>query len=122
MKQPRSKVSGRYMSKGGMKLYQVIIGGVLGLVVLGELLTNIDKQEYTATKTEYVETQVEVTPDWASDEEAVEAAQAVIRRKELEAEQAQLEGELEALKTEYESNVDKKQSELDEVLKELGVY
>jgi len=34
---------------------------------------------------------VEVSPDWATDEDAVKAAQDVIRRKELEAEQAQLE-------------------------------
>lgn len=122
MKQPRSKVSGRYMSKGGIKLYQVAIGSVLALVVLGGLLTNIGKQEYTATKTEIVETQVEVIPDWASDEEAVEAAQAVIRRKALEEQQNALEGEISALKAQYESDLAAKQVELDNVLKELGTY
>lgn len=53
----------------------------------------------------------EVTPDWASDEEAVKAAQDVIRRKELEVEEARLVGEITS-----------KQDELDEVRKELGTY
>lgn len=110
------------MSKGGIKLYQVAIGFVLSLVVLGGLLTTVGKEEYIAPKTEIVETQVEVTPDWASDEEAVQAAQAVIRRKELEEQQNVLEGEISALKAQYESDLAAKQEELDSVLKELGVY
>lgn len=122
MKQPRSKVSGRYMSKGGIKLYQVIIGAALGLLVLGGLLTSIGKEDYIKPDTEIVETQVEVTPDWASDEEAVEAAQAVIRRKVLEEQKNALEGEISALKAQYESDLAAKQEELDNVLKELGTY
>jgi len=54
---------------------------------------------------------VEVEPDWATDEEAKQAAKDVIRRKALEADKSRLEGQIEAL-----------QSELELVDKELGVY
>lgn len=53
----------------------------------------------------------EVHPEWATDEDAVEAAQAVIRKKELEAQEADLVGQISTL-----------QEELDEVRKELGTY
>ena len=54
---------------------------------------------------------VEVSPEWATDQEAVDAAQAVIRRKELETDKTRLEGQIEAL-----------ESELETVDKELGYY
>lgn len=53
----------------------------------------------------------EVHPEWATDKDAVEAAQAVIRKKELEAQEADLVGQISTL-----------QEELDEVRKELGTY
>lgn len=65
--------------------------------------------EFEAVETEVIEK--EVTPEWATDEEAVQAAKDVIRRKELEAEEARLVGEIKG-----------KQSELDEIRKELGSY
>ena len=58
-----------------------------------------------------VEKEVEVTPEWAEDAEAVEAAQAVIRRKELEA-------ELELLNSEIST----RQERVTEIEKELGTY
>ena len=54
---------------------------------------------------------IEEVPEWANDEEAVEAAQAVIRRKELEADKNRLEGQIEAL-----------ESELEAVDKQLGLH
>jgi len=54
---------------------------------------------------------VEVEPDWATDEEAKQAAKDVIRRKALEADKSRLEGQIEAL-----------QSELEQVDKELGLH
>lgn len=39
-----------------------------------------------ASAPEIVETVVETLPDWANDEDAIKAAQDVLRRKELEAE------------------------------------
>lgn len=53
----------------------------------------------------------EVHPEWATDEEAVKAAQDVIRKKELEAQEADLVAQISAL-----------QDELDGVRKELGTY
>lgn len=53
----------------------------------------------------------EEKPAWMSDEDAVKAAEAVIKRKELEAREAELVGDIKSL-----------QSELDGVRKELGTY
>lgn len=59
-----------------------------------------------------IETTVqEEKPAWMSDEDAVKAAEAVIKRKELEAREAELVGDIKSL-----------QSELDGVRKELGTY
>lgn len=60
---------------------------------------------------EKVEVTKEVTPDWASDEEAVKAAQAVIRKKELQAELATVNEEIKV-----------KQTRKTEIEKELGTY
>jgi len=57
------------------------------------------------------EVTIEVEPDWATDEEAKQAAKDVIRRKVLEADKIRLEGQIEAL-----------QSELEQVDKELGLH
>ena len=65
-------------------------------------------QNPTATNTPEV---IEVLPEWANDPDAKAAAEAVIRNKELEAEEAALVEEITALQT-----------ELDEVRKELNVY
>ena len=54
---------------------------------------------------------IEVYPEWATDEDAVRAAKAEVRRKELEAQEQQLVDEITA-----------KQGTLDEVRKELGTY
>lgn len=59
-----------------------------------------------------IETPVqEEKPAWMSDEDAVKAAEAVIKRKELEAREAELVGDITTL-----------QSELDGVRKELGTF
>jgi molecular chaperone GrpE (heat shock protein) len=66
--------------------------------------------------------EVEVTPDWAKDEDAVKAAQDVIRKKELEA-------QLESLKTDWNSTTANYEAQKKEYLakkealeKELGTY
>jgi len=61
-------------------------------------------------------------PDWMSDEEAVEAAKAVIERKEWEANKLRLESNIEALQVKYEADMEAMQLELDNVDKQLGVY
>jgi len=55
--------------------------------------------------------EVEVHPDWATDEDALRAAQDVIQRKEWEAELNVVQGDLEALRA--------RESELE---KNLGTY
>lgn len=77
----------------------LIVGGIVYFAPGGSI-------EYV-TNTETVE----VMPEWAENEEAVEAAQAVIRRQALEAELATLETE-----------VAERQSRIDEIEKELGTY
>ena len=54
---------------------------------------------------------VEVEPEWATDEEAKQAAKDVIQRKALEADKSRLEGQIEAL-----------EDELEQVDKELGLH
>jgi hypothetical protein len=83
----------------------------LGLViVMGVLVSNT-----YGTKTEVIQqratTTIEVMPEWAEDEDAVKAAQDVIRRKELEAEKAEL-----------EAIIASTSNRIDEIDKELGVY
>jgi hypothetical protein len=51
------------------------------------------------------------TPAWMQDEDAIAAAEAVVKRKELEAREAELVSQVKTL-----------QGELDEVRKSLGTY
>jgi hypothetical protein len=91
---------------------------VIGIVVLGGIVYNLD------TTTEYVretitET-VEVTPDWASDTEAVEAAQEVIRKKALTESINVLEGEIEALTATYETKLIEMNTERERLEEQLS--
>lgn len=80
----------------------ILIGGIWAV-------SNIDfAQVY---KAETVEKIIDNTPEWATDPDAVKAAEEVIRRKELEA-------ELESLNQE----IDERQQRVDEIEKELGTY
>lgn len=82
-----------------------------GLVVtIMYIVVNLP-QDNIVYEREEVEVTKEVTPDWASDEEAVKAAQAVIRKKELQAELATVNEEIKA-----------KQTRKTEIEKELGTY
>jgi hypothetical protein len=85
----------------GIAALGVIIGGVLFVPSVTDVVT----------KTIEIEKTVEVQPDWAVDEDAVKAAQDVIRRKELEAELSVLEAEVTDRKT-----------RIVEIEKELGTY
>lgn len=82
----------------------VITMGVLVHVYDGnthKVVTNVEREEVIK----------EVTPDWATDEDAVKAAQDVIRKKELEAELQQL-----------QSEVEEREVRITEIEKELGTY
>jgi multidrug resistance efflux pump len=94
------------------KTMKYTIIAVLGAgAVGGMLIWNEHGNQSVTFEREVATSTVEVVPDWADDEEAVEAAKAVIRRKELEAEEARLVDEISA-----------RQDELDEIRKELGTY
>lgn len=86
----------------------IIVAGVAMSVVIGGM-TLIPSRSSTVNNT--IEVEKEVTPDWAQDADAVKAAQDVIRRKELEAEEARLVAEITS-----------RQEELDAIRKELGSY
>lgn len=94
---------------GGM----VIIGA---LVVLNATNTSEVINQITATTT------VEVLPEWAEDEDAVEAAQAVIRRKELEVELSNLEAGFASTTAQYNAAKAVYLSEKERIEKELGTY
>ena len=89
---------------------------ILGFIILGVLGgVAIYAGNHSATEvynsSNYSTTTVEVVPEWADDEDAVKAAQAVIRKKELEAELEQLEVENQML-----------EERITEIEKELGTY
>lgn len=72
-------------------LIALVMIGVIGGITYFSLL--LDKPVQYAAERVVTET-VEVTPDWAEDPDAVQAAQDVIRKKELEAELKNLEAEV----------------------------
>lgn len=86
---------------------------IAGIVIVGVVLgvTYFIPSTQTVFNERVVQVPVEVTPDWAEDADAVQAAKDVIRRKELEA-------ELEVLTQE----VQERESRIVEIEKELGTY
>lgn len=91
---------------------KIVLGALLvvSVGIIHGAVTHNNSIEYIApVATSTVEVLVE--PEWATDEDAKAAAEAVIRRKELEA-------ELETLTVEREAI----QERIDEVEKELGTY
>lgn len=76
---------------------------VVGLMAVTLSLRNSDTISYVK---EEVIKEVEKVPDWAQDEDAVKAAQAVIRKKELEAELTSLDAQIKELQTKRKSVTD----------------
>lgn len=94
-----------------MKLTTILIGlfGVIigGTILANNNLTSVETYEKQISAT----TTIEVFPEWAEDTDAVEAAKAVIRKKELEAELEEVNSGIESLEV--------RKAELE---KELGTY
>ena len=93
-----------------MKLTIVFVAGVLligALAGVSELFFNDDTEVLFETK----EVIKEVHPEWSQDQDAVDAAKAVIRRKEVEA-------RIEVLNAE----IDVRELERIELSKELGTF
>jgi len=90
-----------------MKTIIIAVGIVITMGVVVQMIPSTTE----VIQGEQTEVTIEVEPDWATDEEAKQAAKDVIRRKALEADKSRLEGQIEAL-----------QSELEQVDKELGLH
>jgi hypothetical protein len=75
---------------------KAIIITILGVgVIIGGIMLRDNSTEFILERE--IET-IEVKPDWATDEDAVQAAKDVIRRKELEAERAVIAEEIKQLR------------------------
>lgn len=88
-----------------------IIVALLGTALVGGIWFISAKDFTQVYQAEVVEKIIDNTPEWAEDADAVAAAKAVIRKKELEA-------ELEVLNLEIEERKDR----ATEIEKELGSY
>lgn len=88
-----------------------IIPAVFIAVVVGLALFTTSSEYEVVNDREVVEIEKEVVPEWVKDEDAMKAAQGVIRKKELQA-------ELEVLTTEVAEREDR----ITEIEKELGVF
>lgn len=103
---------------------------LLGIVTLGLILFALSSGyvdryfgfTYEAPKETVKEITVETTPEWAEDPDAVEAAQAVIKKKELEKKLAGLETDRETLVAEYEQKLANLDAEIASTSNELAAY
>lgn len=82
----------------------------VSVVALVVMIAGLYFYNSTEVVTRYVKSEVEVikevTPEWAQDEDAVKAAQAVIRKKELESELTSLDAQIKELQTRRKSVTD----------------
>ena len=82
----------------------------VSMVALVVMIAGLYFYNSTEVVTRYVKSEVEVikevTPEWAQDEDAVKAAQAVIRKKELESELTSLDAQIKELQTRRKSVTD----------------
>jgi len=99
-----------------------IIIAFLGMLMIAGIVLSIGSNTTVTNVQPDVDVKEVEQPDWMSDEEAVEAAKAVIERKEWEANKLRLESNIEALQVKYEADMEAMQLELDNVDKQLGVY
>jgi len=98
----------------GWLIGMLAVVGVGGYVAFSQGTTiPYEKQESNATETEVVE-----TPTWMQDADAVAAAEAVVKRKALEAESASIGEQIKQLDAER-AELKAKQVELD---KQIGTY
>lgn len=98
---------------------------ILGLILFALSSGYVDRYfglTYEAPKETVKEITVETTPEWAEDPDAVEAAQAVIKKKELEKKLAGLETERETLVAEYEQKLANLDAEIASTSNELAAY
>lgn len=75
---------------------------------------------YNKEETPAIEKEVKETPAWLQDADAVAAAEAVVKRKMLEAEKEQLDSEVKTLTEAYNNEVERLEARQLEIEKELG--
>jgi hypothetical protein len=107
-----------------MKNNPILVAGMLAALVVGGIITYdrlLVKNGVSAenSTSEANEPAVE-TPAWMQDEDAIAAAEAVVKRKELEAENARLDAEVKALTETYNTEVERLEARQLEIEKELG--
>lgn len=105
-----------------LKHLLIALVGVGIVIGIGTLLNELNTMEVVNSEVERIEVEKEVTPDWANDQEAVAAAKAVIRRKELEVELSNLESSFASTTASYEAESVKYKEKKKELEKELNIY
>ena len=98
--------------------FKVVIGIIIFIAVI-VLTTSGEGVQYTKEKVEVI---VEVTPEWASDEDAVKAAQDVIRKKALETELVELNKSFASSTEAYEAEKKSYNEKKTNLEKSLGTY
>lgn len=102
-----------------MGVVALVGGGTIAALETGLLDTSI---EVTNDEPKIVEVEKEVQPDWATDEEAVAAAQAVVERKRLENELETLNMTWASTTEAYAADKAKYEAAKAQLEKELGIY
>ena len=101
---------------------KIIIGVIILVVVMGTLVQMREDSVPSYVKGENTVEVIEVQPEWATDEDAVKAAQDVIRKKELEADLTSLEASFASSTEAYEAEEKTYKIKKMELEKELGTY
>ena len=112
----------RYLRITKKTMKRVIIAVGCVIVMFSALM--FTPNSFSTEKEEVVLEEIikEVSPDWATDEEAVKAAQDVIHRKELEAELSSLEESFASSTAIYEEEREAYNQRKTEIEKEVGSY
>ena len=100
-------------------MHKLIFAVIVTAVLWG--LWNLSQHGFTQVyQAETKEVIIDNTPAWATDAEAVKAAEDVLKRKALNAEQAQLESEIATIKAEAQAKVDEREVRIVEIETELS--
>jgi len=99
---------------------KIIIGALVLVGVMFGAIHLIDGTETEYVKENTMEVVEEPKEAWMTDEDAVKAAQAVIRKKEAQLELNAVQGNIEALKSTYEAELGLLEAQEDELTEELS--
>jgi len=91
-----------------------------GMILYNNGVSDSAPSLYNKEETPAIEKEVKETPAWLQDADAVAAAEAVVKRKMLEAEKEQLDSEVKTLTEAYNNEVERLEARQLEIEKELG--